>query len=341
MFTSEDFMRECESAPRLNEMSAFFSATAGGMSGVPQKVPVADPRLLERDPDLIRFAAVHRELWGKFDPHYFGSIPYRLEEEVRLGVALLEYGRERGSLEAPVGYYILGAAEGTLARTLASMAAGSIRTLSCSPTKENEESFFFHGRPEFASFFLGPFHKLAPSFLMADPILKPLSKKFDVIFEDTTFQMYSPNREAQIGFVKSFLKPGGLLLFVEKFRQTDALEYVRRELQKDYGYKVRFFSPDEIAQKNAVILNRMNLNEVTLSEMGEAIGRHFQYACITWNSGNFYAVAASDDADNLADLVGRMCEPCIPEEYVYEGLPLSLQGLSSELPGFRSVSKVK
>lgn len=144
-------------------------------------------------------------MWGHFDPHYFSSIPYRLEEEIRLGDALLEYGKSDRRGRSPVGYYVLGAAEGTFARALADLAAGSILTLSCSPNKENEESFFRFGRPCFPRF-QGPFHRLTPSILSTDPILQPLGGKFDVIMEDTTFQMYSPNRSEQIDFVKQYLK---------------------------------------------------------------------------------------------------------------------------------------
>lgn len=112
-----EFMEECERAPRLNEMFAFFSATAGGRSGAPKRNPVVDRRLLQFDTGLSRFAKIQQTLWGNFDPHYFGSIPYRLEEEIRLGDALLEYGVSKAQSGDPVGYYILGAAEGTFART--------------------------------------------------------------------------------------------------------------------------------------------------------------------------------------------------------------------------------
>lgn len=215
------------------------------------------------------------------------------------------------------------------------MAAGSILTLSCSPNKENEASFYRGGRPRYSTFFLGPFHRLTPSFLSTDPILKPLRGKFDVILEDTTFQMYSANRSAQIDFVKQYLRDDGIFLFVEKHRHLDESEYIRRELQKDYGYKARYFSSAEIDEKRETILQKMNLNEVTLETMACTIGEHFSHACITWNSGNFYTIAASNDADNLHALVGKMCEPCIPSEYVYEELPGALAGFPNTLPRFR------
>jgi len=333
--TPSKFMRECERAPRLNEMFAFFSATAGGRSGAPKKNPVVDPRLLQFDNRLSRFAKIHQTLWGNFDPHYFSSIPYRLEEEIRLGDALLAYGMSKAQAGGPVGYYVLGAAEGTFARTLSSMAAGSILTLSCSPNQENEASFYRGGRPQYSTFFLGPFHRLTSSFLSTDAILKPLAGKFDVILEDTTFQMYSANRSAQIEFVKQYLRDDGIFLFVEKLRHRVQEEYLRRELQKDYGYKARYFSSAEIEKKRETILHRMNLNEVSLETMAFAIGEHFNHACITWNSGNFYTIAASNDADNLHALVERMCEPCIPHEYVYEDLPGALAGFPNSLPTFR------
>lgn len=332
---SSKFIQECENAPRLNEMFSFFSATASGRSGAPQRPPRSDLRLLEYDSKLVRFAKKQRGLWGHFDPHYFSSIPYRLEEEIRLGDALLEYGKSDRRGRSPVGYYVLGAAEGTFARAVADLGAGSILTLSCSPNKENEESFFRFGRPCFSAFFPGPFHRLTPSILSTDPILQPLGGKFDVIMEDTTFQMYSPNRSEQIDFVKQYLKKDGIFLFVEKFRQADPAEYLRRELQKDCGYKVRYFSPDQIEQKTRQILKRMNLNEVTLQTMAAEIGEHFNHACMTWNSGNFYTLAASDNAENLSELVEHMFKPCIPQEYVYENLPNVLPGFSMELPGFR------
>ena len=329
------FIEECESAPRLNEMFAFFSATAAGRSGTPKKSPVVDPRLLQYDAQLLKFAEKHQTLWGHFDAHYFSSIPYRLEEEIRLGDALLEYGKSGRRPHSPVGYYVLGAAEGTFARTLSSMVDGSILTLSCSPNKENEECFFRHGRPRFSSFFCAPFHRLTSSFLTSDTILRPLDGKFDVILEDTTFQMYSPNRSAQIEFVKRYLKDDGLFLFVDKLQHNDAAEYVRREMQKDYGYKARYFSEKSIERKNKKILERMVLNEVSLESMAKAVGDHFHHACMTWNSGNFYTIIASDNANNLQELVERMCEPCIPHEYIYEELPTALPGFSTEMPSFR------
>ncbi|TIX60395.1 MAG: class I SAM-dependent methyltransferase [Mesorhizobium sp.] len=334
-----DFFSECDKAPRLNEMADFFSATAAARSGVPIKMPSVDARLFQGDMSLESFTGVHRQLWGRFDPHYFGSIPYRLEEAVRVGDALLRYGFAIGDGENPARFYALGDAEGTLARTLGQLGNGKIQTLSCSPNKENEESFFLHGQPAHATFFLGPFHHLTRSRIESTPSLKHFSHRFDIILEDTTFQMYSPNRKEQVGFVKRQLKDDGIFLFLEKFRQIESDEYLRRELQKDHGYKARFFKPEEIKNKNEVILKKMNLNETTLDDMSEALAEYFKYGCVTWNCGNFYTLAASNSAENLRRLISSMAPPCIPNEYVYIEAPGPLPGLAVELPPFRRLGR--
>jgi hypothetical protein len=330
MESNQSFVMECDRAPRLNEMADFFSTTAGGRSGAPLKMPDVDRRLFQGDRSLAEFIDAHRLLWGNFDPHYFSSIPYRLEEEARLGDAMFRYGMNIARPDQPANFYVLGSAEGTFARTLAQAGGGCIRTLSCSPNKENEESFYSYGVPPFAEFFLGPFHHLTKQVIRASDRLRHFDSGFDIILEDTTFQMYSPNRSAQIQFVKGHLKDDGIMIFVEKFRQDDENEYLRRELQKDYGYKSRFFTSSEIESKNAAILKRMNQNENTISAMSVALAEHFKYSYITWNSGNFCTIAAGNSAQNLSRYISSMLPPCIPNEYVYTSTPLSL--LRSAIP---------
>ena len=336
MEVNHSFLSECDNAPRLNEMADFFSTTAAGRSGVPLKIPDIDRRLFERDWSLTNFIDAYCRRWGHFDHHYFSSIPYRLEEEARLGDAMSRYAMTMPNAFVPANFYVLGAAEGTLARTLAETARGRIRALSCSPNKENEDNFYSHGVPEFASFFLGPFHRLTKDVIRENEQFADFEDGFDLILEDTTFQMYSPNRSAQIQFVKEHLKPDGIMLFIEKFRHESEDEYIQRELQKDYGFKSRFFSPSEIKSKNAMILKRMNKNESTLKVMAAAVSDHFAHCYITWNSGNFYTLAASNSMQNLSRLISSMVPPCIPNEYVYLDAPQSLLPANLSLPRFRN-----
>ncbi|MBB2819257.1 UNVERIFIED_ORG: hypothetical protein GGD59_002508 [Rhizobium esperanzae] len=315
------FFQECERAPRLNELAGFFGATAAGRSGNPIKQPHVDRRLLGDDSLLDRFILLHERRRGPFDQHYHASIPYRLEEECRLGHAILRYCE---GLSGPLKLYSLGTAEGTMARTISELADGRVESLSCSPNVENYRSFMAYGDPPHATFFHGPFHHLRKNLLETRPELTRFASGFDIIFEDTTFQMYSPNRLDQIEFVSQHLKNDGLFFFVEKFKNPDIAEYQRRESQKDYGFKARFFGPMDIIEKKAAVLTVMNRNEVTLAEMSDAIKRRFQHCFVTWNSGNFCTLVASNSLSNVERFISGLVKPAIPMEYVYETLPLLL-----------------
>jgi len=315
------FLEECDRAPRINELSDFFAATAAGRSGSPIKQPQVDRRLLIGDKLLDRFVELHEKRRGPFDQHYHSSIPYRLEEECRLGHATLRYGLDRPE---PLSLYTLGTAEGTMARTIAEIAGGRVRTLSCSPNVENYRSFLAYGNPPHASFFVGPFHHLSRELIQARPDLQHFAAGFDIILEDTTFQMYSPNRPDQIAFVAQHLKDDGLFVFVEKFLHLDPDEYTRREDRKDLGFKARFFPPAEIAAKRATVLTIMNQNEVSLPDMGAAIRRTFRHCYVTWNCGNFYTLVASNSFANIERFLSHLIGPAIPHEYVYEAVPRAI-----------------
>ncbi|WP_140427034.1 hypothetical protein [Ensifer aridi] len=113
-----DFFRDCDEGLRMNEM-AESSDSAAGRSGVPIKVPTADRCFFQGDAALEIFMRAHLKIWARFDPHYFSSIPYRLEEDMRQGDALLRYAVANDG--SPIRFYNLGAAESTLARTLAEL----------------------------------------------------------------------------------------------------------------------------------------------------------------------------------------------------------------------------
>ena len=310
-----DFLAECDRGPRINELAGFFAATAAGKSGMPVRRPLADGRLLPGDELLRDLVALHASRQGFFDQHYHGSIPYRLEEECRMAYAVLKYARLRST---PLSLYSLGTAEGTMARTLSEFSGGQILSLSCSPNPENYKSFMAYGEPAHAEFLIGPFHRLTKEALGSDQRLAKFTQGFDLILEDTTFQMYSPNRMKQIEFVTQHLKEGGIFVFVEKFRAANEGDYQRREYQKDYGFKARYFPQDEIHRKRIAVLGTMFNNEATLEEMARAVNAQFKHYVMTWNSGNFCSLAASNSKENLDLYVSQMPDPAIPHEYVYE-----------------------
>ena len=323
-----DFFNECDRGPRLNQLANFFSDTAAGKNGMPVRKPVVDTRLFPADTILHRFVDLHARRQGFFDQHYHTSIPYRLEEECRMAHALFRYAQLSPT---DVLLYSLGTAEGTMARTLSELSHGKIQSLSCSPNEENLKCFMAFGSPRDASFYLGPFHRLSKDHLRSDEKLDRFADGFDFIFEDTTFQMYSPNRMKQIEFVAHHLKADGIFLFLEKFHASEAREYQTREFQKNYGFKTRYFDAEEIERKTREVLTTMHEGEVSLSEMATAVYAHFKHCVITWNSGNFYGLAASNSSENLWRYLSLMVEAAIPAEYVYE--PQAYRELSKSVGG--------
>lgn len=321
MHEFDDFIEECDRAPRLNELSGFFSTTASGQSGMPVRPPQLDRRFFPLDQTFRRFSALHPLRQGPFDKHYLSSIPYRFEEECRMGSAILKYARAR---KGKLKLYTLGTAEGTMARVIGELGNGRVETLSCSPNIENLRSFYAYGVPAHARFFHGPFHHLTSQKIQDDGELRKFAVGFDIIVEDTTFQMYSPNRFDQIRFVSQHLKSNGLFMFVEKFKQEDDEEYRRRERQKDQGFKTRFFSASDIRAKEETVLTQMDRNEVTLPDMSETLRRFFEHSFVTWNSGNFYTLVSSNSLENLELFLSKLCPAAIPAEYVYADLPYRL-----------------
>lgn len=313
-----DFLNECDRAPRLNQLRGFFADTAAGRGNAPSRRPYGDMRLLPADPLLQQFVDLHYRRQGFFDQHYYSSIPYRLEEEYRMAYALLRYAQQSPE---NISFYSLGTAEGTMARTLSELSAGKIQSLSCSPNEENYNCFNAFGTPAHAEFFLGPFHHLTQEVIRTKDRLARFSSGFDFILEDTTFQMYSPNRPQQIQFVAQHLKEDGIFLFIEKFRAADDQDYDAREAQKDFGFKMRYFGREQIERKAQTVLNTMHKSEVHLTEMASAVYACFRHCVVTWNSGNFYGLAACNSETKLSRYLSLLPCPAIPHEYVYSPVP--------------------
>lgn len=313
-----------QKAPRLNAFAPFFERTARGLGGMPDLgTPEPDLSLLEFDLDSMVFWDTHRRLWGNFDNHYFASIPYRLEEECRMGAAMLAFalgawGRRRQA----AAVYTLGAGAGTLARALARLGDGRLKTLCCSPTEGNRVSFFAQRGSEHAHFHHGPFFELDDERYATDDNLRPFRDGYDLVLEDTTFQMYGRDREAQLSVIAPRIRADGLLIQVQKLMHPDIEAYFARERQKDGNFKSRYFSQGQIVAKKREVLDTMADYQVDLETSISALRSYFSYSVVTWNSGNFYTIVSSNSAASLREFVSSMVKPAIPEEFCYEQLPI-------------------
>lgn len=304
--------------PRLTSMGQFFSKTASGASNMPTKNYNGSPELFVENYDTKTFYNTLLKTKRVFGNHFFSSIPYVLDEYVRLGTTICRYSKSKKNIYV----YTLGSAEAILARTLTKVEP-NITTFSCSPTKENYEVFKTDCNVKKNYF------KVAPYFAITNERIKelvPNYEDFDIIMEDTTFQMYSNNRDLQIGNVINKLKPNGIVIFLEKF-QTDSVNYNARETQKDSLFKSQFFPKNQILKKKQKILNTMNTEEVTLDDFQKTVKKYFSNLAITWNSGNFSILVASNDKQNFETFINAMDSPYIPKEYQYLfGLPIQLIG---------------
>ncbi|OGE56378.1 hypothetical protein PENARI_c003G12220 [Penicillium arizonense] len=304
-FTS--FCDECNSAPRINQLLNWFESTARGQTGRTIKNPEVDKRLfdkalLEQNGErFAQFLEVFNTIKQSslFVNHYYASIPYRIEENCRLGNAVIHYSQQVPS--RPLLYRSVGTGDSSMARSVAEFSEGSVEALCCSPNEMSALNFAINGDPPTPPSSMG---------------LSTFASGFDIIVEDTTFQMYSPNRDEQVGFVVQSLKEDGIFVFVEKFRHADIDEYERRELQKDYGFKARYFSSSEVAAKGKDVLVTMSQNQVTLDDMAAILQGYFQHCSITLNSGNFYTLVASNNpslemnnpvAENVLGTLGAVC----------------------------------
>lgn len=310
-------------APRINSFATFFERTASGLQGAPdlgRPEPAMDQ--LSFDLDCMMFWDTHRRLWGHFDSHYFASIPFRLEEECRLGAAILLFGQKMWARSGrPATIYTLGAGAGTLARTLAKLGDGRLKTLNCSPTKGNRVCFFARRGSEDAFFYHGAFFELDDERYATDKMLEPFRDGYDVLLEDTTFQMYGPDRDSQTAFIAPRVRPNGVLVQVQKLSHPNLQAYLERERQKDGEFKSRFFSAVQIVEKKRAVLDTMKDLQVDLERTRSALQLHFRYAVVTWNSGNFYTIVSSNSLRSVRDFVTSMVQPALPSEFCYEQLP--------------------
>lgn len=318
-----DTIERWRNGPRLTSFATFFDRTASGQGGAPGLgEPALDMGLLDFDLDATVFADSYKRLGGTFDSHYVASIPYRYEEACRLGAAILGFALRIWARDAsPTTIYTLGTGTGRMSRTLATLGDGRIETLCCSPTQANREAFYANRGSAHAHFFLGPFFELNSQRYGSDPDLAAFRSGFDVLVEDTTFQMYDRDRKKQLAFIVPRIRPGGILVLVQKLAQRDPRLYDAREQQKDELFKARFFSADDISEKKDEVLATMASLEVDLETTAAALASFFRYAVLTWNSGNFHTIVASNSRTSLLELVSLMLKPAIPQAYCYESLP--------------------
>jgi len=301
----------------------YFSSIASGLVDKPINNVQPDDQLFHGNLDLINFSKCHYRLQGTFDKHYWASIPYTFEQECRLGTSLLKYALLNNNLDSPLTLWCLGMAEATLARSLSELGLGIIVGFANTGTPENKASFLAHGHPKHAHLYVGSYQKVNSDLLMEFSNI--FLNGFDVIIEDTTFQMRELDRFTQIKIVKENLKNDGILILTEKFI---GVGYDYWEGIKDNDFKSRYFSIESIENKHSNVLSKIIKNQVTISEISKITSLLFSSGVIFWNSGNFYSVAVSNNKKKLIEFIATLTPPCIPSHFTRNSVITPLFGVA-------------
>ena len=305
-----------KNGPRVTSFLLHFESISRGKSQVPATRVVAAEAFLAHSSQLTSYHQVFQKNFRNFMHHLCASIPYSLEEMVRVGLAIARLSKVRNQdsdTAYPYSFYETSSADGTFGRTLAEFAGGRVGTLTDSPNKGNESEFNRLRDNPHSWFHLGCFADITPEYINAR--YSQFAQGFDVIWENTTFQMYDDNRFDQIAYVKRLLKDDGLFIFFEKMNHCSDAEYDRREIVKDKIFKSKYFNTSEIALKEKIIIREMRKAQVILEELLVDLNRLFEHAFLIWNSGNFYQIVASNSKAHLDSFLCHLDGPYVPDSF--------------------------
>jgi hypothetical protein len=313
----DEFRNKMYKSPRLNELFESFEKIANGIDQVPYKIPKIDKSYLNKDDYLFHDYIFNKNL-STFFKHGISSIPYLSEEILRVDVAIKKLAEEEGiKRESPLTYWETSSADGSRARTLAEYSNGLVVTLTDSPNIGNKVQFDLSPFHPYSYFYHGVFVDICPEFLVKQTYHDAFKNKFDIIWENTTFQMYGNNRLEQLTFLNQSLKEDGLIILLEKMNAKNSDEYNLMEIYKD-DFKSKFFDKNQIAKKKETILNTMEDGQVTKEELSNAASKVFKYGYIIWNSTNFYEFVFSNSKSRIEKFISYLPDAYVPQELIIE-----------------------
>jgi len=308
-------------APRINEMKLFFSGTASGTRDKPINSYEGDEALLLKMSQctlLHSFFKEYKKRQSFFEKHFASSIPYAMENECRMGTALIKYFSKKNTLTHSSLH--LGSSEAPMARTISALGLNSnIKTLATSCTKENINGFYMYEKHPKNTYFLPTPWILVNKNLLKEKGLDDFSQGVDVIFEHQLFQFFSKDRGKQVAIASKLFKDisKGLLFMTGKIMLKDFEEFKKRELQKDTEFKTKYFSEDDIKSKDKEVIHIFNKMLMTLDETIHEIKKTLKYSVVIWNSGNFYTILSSNSKDEINKYLDVLVDPIIEDKYSY------------------------
>ena len=154
----ERIQKKIESGPRVTTLLNHFEKIANGTTHKQKSYVVATQAFLDIDPEYSNFYSIYEKRLGVFNKHGIASMPYVMEECIRMAVTLNRYASyKKKSASNPLTFYGTSTADATLARTLAEYSQGKVVTLTDSPNPANETEFHRLLNHNYSFFHLGPF----------------------------------------------------------------------------------------------------------------------------------------------------------------------------------------
>ncbi|MEP4199012.1 MAG: hypothetical protein ABJL99_25585 [Aliishimia sp.] len=284
-----------------------FDGLATGRNQVPSRRVSSSFRQEHTDPLWCQTHDVIVEKSGALFQHFLASLPCILEEMCRVNAALARLQVVEGIEQNRQGhsFFALDAFDGSQARALTYITKGAFASHTCSPNSGNQAFFELYNECQQATFAQAPFFEAVKDHTKAGP-----KDAFDVIYETAAFQFYGKDRRKQIDIADQALKDDGIMILLEKSLRGDPQLFELEEDRKDDFHKTKYFSAQEIAWKKHQMLESMHDGLVELDDLLSVASERYENACVLWNGGNFFEIAACRDKSRLekfTSLLGGIC----------------------------------
>ena len=316
----------------------FTEVTTGNKAYVPHTEfsPILD---MSGQKDWMK---VREQYHGNFDKHIKTSIPTFGELQDKKGHAIVTaFGNEE------IDMLDIGGSEGSFARTISHISNGKVRTEILDPNDAMAEFYHSKGLTPGSKYNKAAFmHGWINEDGSTIPELnsKNTDKRYDIIHEAMAFQFINSHRDSQVAEVKALLKPTGMFLTEQKFKNDN---WEKNEAFKDQHHKNLYYTPDALKQKEKVVAFAQSKDEedavgmvnnmVHHNEYEQVLAKNFQIVYQYWDSGNFKGYAASDQSGMVMQFLHALGN--VSSKFTNVELPRRIVIGEHTMPSFKEWSK--
>lgn len=286
----------------------FFSDILEGELYVPKK---NYEQLLDTSDALEATEIFDEKRTGNFENHIYTSIPVFKEAQIATAEAV--------SKTLPKGGTIIdiGGTEGGFINTIAELNP-NIEGIVLDPNPKAQESFLKQKLPN-TEFILEAFTANPKEFGTYAFTEKGVDVDYfdtkdipdnsvDAFSEKMVFQFIDNERASKIKLIANKLKPSGFAIFEEKFFTSKEDPIWNANEAKKNEFKSQYYDPQQITEKEEVVLTGMNERQVTSDSFEDILKNNFNNVVQYWDSGNFKGYVVSDSADTINTFLKNMID---------------------------------